>query len=218
MLPSSSDREPRNMGYNLDIYLKECTRHDDDTMELLDSFLRLVKADLSMTEIGDDHITEAIMKSGILPDYDLTIGNPRFVRETFALAPLRFLAPYIEMLYASEEIERWYEKAVEVAGMLTGEHTNGSCLAGARRLPVYKLRALDADPCSVSLICPRKEMQRLLGEAAVNYNKSDLEYTHNFDRYVQAADAKIGIAVRQGLLEAYYASALLDIRNRQVSN
>ena len=214
-LSSSNEYEPRDMRRNLDIYLNECQLHTDE-MALLDGFIQLIKADLPLGDIDSDCITEAILKDNILPDYDIMVGNPRLAREVFALAPLRFLGPYVELIYEATEISQWYAKATEIASALTYEHTNGSCLAGGRHPPVYKLRALDGDPCVLSMVCPRKEMQRLLGRAVVNYQKEDVEYRQDAQRYVSIANAKLRAAMEQGLFETYYASTLLEIRDRQL--
>lgn len=218
LLPSSNEREPRDMGRNLSIYLEHCVLHDGDSLSLLDGFVRLIKADLAMTEADDSNITEAIVRTATLPDHDLLEVSTRLTRETFALAPLRFLAPYIEATYGEEEIERWYDRAVEVAATLTNDHTNDGCLLEARRPPIYKLRAFDGDPCLLSLICPLKEMQRLLGASAVNYDRDDLEYTHNRHRYIHVSNAKMGLAAIRGVIDPYYASALLHAREVRIFN
>jgi len=206
------------MGYNLSVYLEQCTLHDGDALSLLDDFVGLVKADLVMTEADNSTITKAIIRTKTLPDHDILESNVRLTRETFALAPLRFLAPYIEATYNKEEIERWYDKAVEIAAILTNDHVSDSCLAEDRRPPTYKLRASDGDPCLLSLVCPLKEMQRLLGASAVNYNRNDLEYTHNHDRYIYVSNMKLGLAAIRGLIDPYYASALLRAREVRIFN
>jgi len=204
------------MGYNLNVYLDDCTFYDGEPLSLLSSFAALVKADLSLDDPTNENIKDAIIRSGCIVPRFILEENTRLTREIFALAPLRFLAPYIEAMYDEEEIERWYDKAVEVAAILTNDHTNDSCLAEDTRPSTSKLRASDGDRCELSLNCPLKEMQLLLGASAVNYDKDNLEYTHNRDRYIYVSNAKMGLAAIRGLVNPYYGSALLRARDVRV--
>lgn len=196
--------EPRDMTVHLDMYWADCEYTDDSPVAMLASLERLIQNELGLSAEEANQLPQALDRARVVPSYRQFEESPEEVRELFSLAPLRFLAPYMEMTCTPTELRKWYARAVHIALTLSEEHTNEACLdlSDDTSQPTF------APNCAMSDICPRRYLRVFLTDPLYQMPSFDASVTFDPEAYFELSDIKLKLAIRHGLVTKEHAEML----------
>lgn len=148
---------------------------------------------LASENLIDDADTIEGLRALIVHMFETT-PRKRILREQYMLMPLRLMAPYLDTVNPIEELEAWYDDAVNHLVSFSKNHHGDACLDDAN--------GYETDSCVKSKECPVVIAARFLSDPVTDPNFDSIDYMVDPARSREIATMKLNVAAKRNLVGA----------------